>query len=122
VASTNGSKSIERKVFVIDTNVFIHKHDAILSFKDSEVVVPLWVLEELDTLKSYSDERGRNARHAIRFLDSVTKHGDPTSGARMENGSILKVSLQYDDSIDSGLDRSRAGQQDHSDSPYHSKK
>jgi PhoH-like ATPase len=107
VASTNGSKSIERKVFVIDTNVFIHKHDAILSFKDSEVVVPLWVLEELDTLKSYSDERGRNARHAIRFLDSVTKHGDPTSGAKMENGSILKVSLQYDDSIDSGLDRSR---------------
>ncbi|MFO7780072.1 MAG: PIN domain-containing protein, partial [Spirochaetia bacterium] len=54
------------KTFVIDTNVLIHRPDAILSFKDNEVVVPLWVLEELDRLKTFSDERGRNARHAIR--------------------------------------------------------
>lgn len=95
------------KVFVIDTNVFIHKHDAILSFRDSEVVVPLWVLEELDNLKTYSDERGRNARHAIRFLDSMTKHGDPTLGVKMENGSLLRVALDYDDDIEIRLDRSR---------------
>lgn len=86
-------KSQENKVFVIDTNVFIHKPDAILSFKDNEVVVPLWVLEELDSLKSYSDERGRNARHAIRLLDELGKHGDLHKGVRMENGSILKVIL-----------------------------
>jgi len=99
--------SNDRKVFIIDTNVFIHKYDAILSFRDSEIVVPLWVLEELDKLKTYSDERGRNARHAIRFLDSITKHGDPTSGSKMENGSILRVALHYDDNIEIGLDRSR---------------
>ncbi|HDQ13390.1 MAG TPA: PhoH family protein [Sediminispirochaeta sp.] len=88
----------ERKIktFVIDTNVFIHKYDAILSFKDNEVVVPLWVLEELDNLKTYSDERGRNARHAIRFLDGLAKQGDIHKGVKMENGSILKVLLDYD--------------------------
>ena len=44
------SRTNQLKTFVIDTNVFIHKHDAILSFRDNEVVVPLWVLEELDSL------------------------------------------------------------------------
>ena len=84
------------KVFVIDTNVFIHRPDAILSFCDNEVVVPLWVLEELDKLKTYSDEKGRNARHAIRFLDSMAQHGDIHQGVKMENGSILRVALTYD--------------------------
>jgi PhoH-like ATPase len=79
------------KTFVIDTNVFIHKPDAILSFKDNEIIIPLWVLEELDKLKTYSDERGRNARHAIRFLDEIVVKGSASEGVRMENGSILRI-------------------------------
>lgn len=85
-----------KKIFVIDTNVFIHRHDAILSFKDSEIVIPLWVLEELDKLKTYSDERGRNARHAVRFLDERAKHGRLAEGVKIENNSILRVALDYD--------------------------
>ena len=84
------------KTFVLDTNVFIHKPDCILSFRESEVVVPLWVLEELDTLKTFSDEKGRNARQAIRFLDEVGKHGDLNKGAKVGDGIILKVSLSMD--------------------------
>ncbi len=83
------------KTFVIDTNVFIHKPDAILSFRDNEVVIPLWVLEELDHLKTYSDERGRNARHAIRLLDEFRRHGSLNEGVKMENGSLLRVALTY---------------------------
>ena len=83
------------KTFVIDTNVLIHRPDAILSFKENEVVVPLWVLEELDRLKTYSDERGRNARHAIRFLDEASKKGDLSSGVKIENGTILRVVLTH---------------------------
>ena len=79
------------KTFVIDTNVFIHRPDAILSFKDNDVVVPLWVLEELDKLKTYSDEKGRNARHAIRFLDSLSRRGPLDRGVKMDNGSTLRV-------------------------------
>ncbi len=81
------------KTFVIDTNVFIHKPDCVLSFRDNEVVIPLWVLEELDKLKTYSDERGRNARHAIRFLDELGRKGNLSAGVKMENGSILRVVL-----------------------------
>ncbi len=81
------------KTFVIDTNVFIHRPDAISSFRDNEVIVPLWVLEELDRLKTYSDERGRNARHSIRYLEETSKHGNLSEGVKMENGSILRVAV-----------------------------
>lgn len=85
----------EEKCFVIDTNVFIHRPDAVLSFRDTEVVIPLWVLEELDKLKTYSDERGRNARHAIRFLDEAARHGNLNDGVKLDNGSILRVAFSH---------------------------
>jgi len=91
------------KTFVIDTNVFIHRPNAILSFKDNEVVVPLWVLEELDKLKSSSDERGRNARHAIRFLDELAHHGDLSQGVKMSNGSVCRVVLTTPRNIPAGI-------------------
>ncbi len=84
------------KTFVIDTNVMIHRPDAILSFRDNEVVIPLWVLEELDNLKSAGGEKGRNARNAIRFLDELGKRGSLNDGVMMENGSTLHVELSYD--------------------------
>lgn len=96
------------KTFVIDTNVLIHRPDAILSFKDNEVVIPLWVLEELDRLKTFSDERGRNARQAVRFLDSHGKNADLSKGVKIENGSILKVlGIKTEFSVP-GLDSSKA--------------
>ncbi|MDC7124409.1 MAG: PhoH family protein [Spirochaetales bacterium] len=80
------------KTFVIDTNVFIHRSDAILSFKDNEIIVPLSVLEELDNLKRFSDEKGRNARRAIRFFDAQAANGGSLhNGVKMDNGSILRV-------------------------------
>jgi PhoH-like ATPase len=79
------------KLFVIDTNVFIHNPEAVLSFRDSEIAIPLVVLEELDKLKTYQDHRGKNAREAIRFFNNLIKGGDVRSGVKLENGSILRV-------------------------------
>ncbi|TVR60083.1 MAG: PhoH family protein [Spirochaetaceae bacterium] len=93
----------ELKTFVIDTNVLIHRPDAILSFRDNEVVVPLWVLEELDNLKTYSDERGRNARRAIRFLDESRRHGSLSEGVKIENGSILRVMMSHARNVPFGI-------------------
>ena len=87
------------KTFVIDTNVLIHRPDAILSFKDCHVIIPLWVLEELDKLKTYSDERGRNARQAIRFIEERAAKGRLSDGVKIENGSWLRVALDYDRTI-----------------------
>lgn len=98
-AATAQKSRTGAKTFVIDTNVLIHRPDAILSFKDNEVVVPMWVLEELDRLKTFSDERGRNARQAIRFLDDAGRHGNLADGVRIENGSVLKVVSTQPDKI-----------------------
>lgn len=89
-------KEKKDKVFVLDTNVFIHRAEAALSFRNTEVVVPLSVLEELDNLKKGSDEKGRNARVAIRFLDELSHKGSLSEGVKMENGSLLRV-LSYRD-------------------------
>ncbi len=82
------------KTFVLDTNVLIHYPESIMSFRDNEIVIPLTVLEELDNLKIYADQRGKSAREAIRFLDSLLKKGNLHDGVKLENGSILKVSFQ----------------------------
>lgn len=91
------------KTFVIDTNVLIHRPDAILSFRDSEIVIPMWVLEELDRLKTFSDERGRSARQAIRFLDDSSRPGNLSEGVRIENGSTLRVTATQPQEIPNDL-------------------
>lgn len=82
-----------RKTFVIDTNVLLHDPDAIGKFKDSDVVIPLAVLEELDGMKRLSDELGKNARHILRFIDALKdrKSGELHSGVQIENGIQVRV-------------------------------
>ncbi|MDC7234335.1 MAG: PhoH family protein [Spirochaetales bacterium] len=95
------------KTFVIDTNVLIHRPDALISFRDSEVVIPIWVLEELDKLKSEAEGRGRSARAAIRFLNEVSRHGNLQQGVKLESGGTLKVVLDYDRSVEESLSSSK---------------
>jgi PhoH-like ATPase len=87
--------SVSRKTFVIDTNVLLQDPDAITKFKDNNVVIPLSVLEELDGLKRLSDELGKNARHVIRFIDSLKERrtGDLHSGVKIENGGMVSVHI-----------------------------
>jgi len=92
------------KQFVLDTNVFIHRPDAMMSFRDNEIIVPLWVLEELDKLKSGHEERARNARHAIRILNKYAEKGDLTKGVKMENNSVLRIATRHAVPADIDLD------------------
>jgi PhoH-like ATPase len=100
---TNGDAVVKPKVFVLDTNVLIHKPDAIVSFRDNEVVIPLWVLEELDRLKTFSDEKGRSARQAIRFLDEQSRRGDLTKGVKVGKDTIVRVVTTHSTEIPSDL-------------------
>ena len=44
MSNTRGSnpKGGRKKVFVLDTNVLIHRPDAFLSFRGCDVIIPLW--------------------------------------------------------------------------------
>jgi PhoH-like ATPase len=91
------------KTFVIDTNVLIHNPEALLSFRETEIVLPLWVLEELDSLKTYPDQRGKSARDAIRFINSLAASGNLHDGVKLPNGSLLRVSMGLDEALPEGM-------------------
>lgn len=42
---------LARKNFVLDTNVLLHDPRSIYSFEDNTVVIPIYVIEELDMFK-----------------------------------------------------------------------
>ena len=88
---------MSRKSFVLDTNILLHDPDAITKFHDNDVVIPMMVLEELDTMKRQSDELGKNARSVLRFIDALknTKKGDLHNGVPIEKNINVKVLLEY---------------------------
>jgi PhoH-like ATPase len=85
-----------RKIFVLDTNVLLHNADALKVFADNEVVLPIDVIEELDIFKKDSDEKGRNARAAIRMLDELRERGNLGEGVLLENAGLLRIIVHPD--------------------------
>ncbi len=94
-STASDGKKVDRKTFVIDTNVLVHDPLSITKFKDNDVVIALPVLEELDSLKRYSDEIGKNAREVIRYIDSLKTEvkGDLHSGLMIPEGPKVRIHL-----------------------------
>lgn len=61
------------KTFVLDTSVLLFDHNAINSFQDNDIVIPITVLEELDKFKVGNDTKNFEARDVIRFLDKLSE-------------------------------------------------
>lgn len=87
------------KTFVLDTNVILHDPMSMFSFEGSRVVLPLTVIEELDTFKRSNDERGRSARFVSRKLDELRQKGKLSSWVPLEHGGKLKVEIQVSDGL-----------------------
>ena len=60
------------KIFVLDTNVILHDHNAIHHFQDNDLVIPVAVIEEADKFKKGTDTLSYNARHFMRDLDKIS--------------------------------------------------
>ena len=86
-----------KKIYVLDTNVLIQAPHALRCFDDNDVILPLVVLEELDTHKRDEGERGANVREVIRLLEELRKEGDLTKGVELQDGAILRVEKNYKD-------------------------
>ena len=63
----------EKKIFVLDTSVILFDHNAINSFKEHDVAIPITVLEEVDNFKKGNDVINFEAREFIRLLDLLSK-------------------------------------------------
>jgi len=64
---------VERRLFVLDTNVLMHDPTAIFRFQEHDVYLPMVVLEELDSNKKGLSEASRNVRQTSRFLDDLMR-------------------------------------------------
>lgn len=60
------------KIFVLDTNVILHDHNAVRRFQDNDLVIPIAVVEEADKFKKGNDALAFNARGFMRSLDKIT--------------------------------------------------
>jgi PhoH-like ATPase len=87
-----------RKVYVLDTNVLLHDPRAIFKFEDNEVVLPIYVIEEIDNFKRDMNELGRNARMLARFIDELRERADGTlqMGVSMPGDGRLRVAAPDD--------------------------
>lgn len=66
------------KIYVLDTNVLIHDPMALFAFNEHRLVIPMTVLEELDTIKDRKDKDvSREARIAINAIDNVLEDASP---------------------------------------------
>jgi PhoH-like ATPase len=80
-----------QKNFVFDTNVLLHDPRALFKLEDNNVVIPIYVIEEIDTFKKQMTELGRNAREASRILDQYRLKGNLGEGVPLEKGGTLRV-------------------------------
>ena len=83
-----------KKNYVLDTNVLLYDPHAIFKFEDNDVIIPIFVIEEVDQFKREGTERGRNARTVCRFLDELRdKGGSLAKGVALDGGGTLRVAV-----------------------------
>jgi PhoH-like ATPase len=82
---------IMKKNYVLDANVLLHDPHAIYKFEDNDVIIPIYVIEEIDRFKRDASERGRNAREVARLLDSLRDGESLSSGVKLPDGGALRV-------------------------------
>ena len=80
-----------KKMYILDTNVLLYDPDSLESFEGAHVGIPIIVLEELDTFKSESTQRGFSSREVIRKLDMFRERGSLKDGVTLDNGCILQI-------------------------------
>ena len=82
-----------KKNYVLDTNVLLHDPKSIFRFEDNHVVIPIYVIEEIDQFKREASERGRNARAVTRHLDELRERGPLAVGVSLDGGGRLTVAV-----------------------------
>ena len=93
-----------KKIFILDTNVLIHDPEAMFSFDDNDVYLPIYVIEEIDKLKEYSDRVGKSARETSRNIEKLKKEEKNSNlsllkGLKNSTGGTFRIVLGENDSV-----------------------
>jgi PhoH-like ATPase len=85
------------KKYILDTSTLISDPQSFKFYQNSEVIIPIAVLNELDKLKKQAGDVGRNARVSIRLIDEVSSLGDISTGILIDDNILIKVDANYYD-------------------------
>jgi len=85
-----------KKNYVLDTSIYLTDAESIFKFGNSDIFIPLKVLEEIDKHKKRQDSVGINARKIIRILDELRAKGDLQKGVRLGKGKGLLKVVSYE--------------------------
>ena len=80
-----------KKTFILDTNVLLHDPRSMFGFADNNIIIPIYVVEEIDNFKKELSELGQNARAVSRYLDNLRSLGSLALGVPLESGGRLRV-------------------------------
>ena len=75
-----------KKIYVLDTSVYLTNAECIYAFKNNDIHVPLKVFEEIDKHKKRQDAVGAQARKIIRIWDELRASGSLDKGVRIRKG------------------------------------
>lgn len=87
-----------RTRLVLDTSVLVADPTCVLGFRDVDVVIPLVVIEELDSLKTRPDDVGRAARTALRTLEELRVRAggsiaDPVAVGDDDDAATVQIAI-----------------------------
>lgn len=101
ILSVLESQTLEKKdgsfrdIVVIDTCVLLADPSALSKIDNSDIVLPLTVVEELDGHKTRFDDVGRNARIVINHLEALRKEagGDLSKELAVNSNSTIRIEI-----------------------------
>jgi PhoH-like ATPase len=85
------------KTFLFDSSALMRDHTLLFRFPATDIVIPLKVVDELDTAKKFGDEAGWNARQAIKAIDELNIHIVVVEEEKGEDSdsTIIRSGLEY---------------------------
>jgi PhoH-like ATPase len=86
-------RSSTAEVVILDTSALVSDPEAIFAFSGADAVIPLTVVEELDSLKTRRDDVGRSAREVIRTIEDLrtANGGDIRHAVALPGGGTVRI-------------------------------
>ncbi|GAB4326728.1 MAG: PhoH family protein [Bacteroidales bacterium] len=91
------------KIFVLDTSVILYNHNALHSFDDNDVVIPITVLEELDNFKKGNETKNFEAREFIRLIDRLSGHCSLQEWIQLDHPNSGMFRVQMNETPENGV-------------------
>lgn len=79
------------KLYVLDTSVIISNPYCLDSFSEQHIIIQAGVLNELDKIKTYPGDPGRNARLFIRLLDDLSNKYSVRDGLKTDKNTTIHI-------------------------------